>query len=109
VTALLNRFSCTQDSGKPRLYVSGILFSPGCPVKWRTALNQDSCKQPFLRIRERRRELLQSLNQIKIGEGSMEAIDVAFSVGRYQDWSDGGDTGGVDRNDLLPNRFLSCG
>jgi len=53
--------------------------------------------------------LLEAFHQIEVCEGSMEAVDVGLAVWGYHDRSDGGDAGGINWNNLLPERFLSGG
>ncbi len=53
--------------------------------------------------------LLQTLDKVKVRQGSVEPVDVGFSVGRYQDWPDGCDSGRIGGHELFPRRALSRG
>ena len=53
--------------------------------------------------------LLQTFDQVEVPEGSMETVNVGFSVGGHLDWADGGDAGWVERDDFFSDDFLSCG
>ena len=55
------------------------------------------------------RGLLQAFDQVEVAQGSMEAVDIGLAVGRHQDRSDGRDAGGIERGNLFPDGFFSCG
>src|SRR5208282_5917526 len=52
-------------------------------------------------------QLLEAIHKIKIAQRAVEAVDVGVAVGRHQDGADGGDAGGIERGDLLPDSSLS--
>src|SRR5271157_2424642 len=53
--------------------------------------------------------LLQAFDQVEICEGAVKAVDVGFSVGGDEDWSDGGYSGGIGGHEIFPGRALSGG
>src|SRR6185295_11188892 len=55
------------------------------------------------------RNLLQAFDQVEIAQSAVEAVDVRLSIWCCLNRSDGGDAGGVNWDNLLPNSFLARG
>ncbi len=54
-------------------------------------------------------ELVETFDQVQVGQGSVESIDERLAVRGDQDRADGGDAGWVSRYQLLPERSFSRG
>ena len=51
--------------------------------------------------------LLQALDQVKVAESAVEAVNVRLPVRCDQNGPDGGDSGGIEGDNLFPDAFLS--